>query len=119
MFVYKNEHFSGSRDEFVGKYMFPFLRYYRQCVVQGTAVTKVKINQKEKEGIAEKRRGKRGPSSVWGSSAAGVACAIASLFGLGGSSFYSLWKLGYVASFATKLSDTVSSEIGKAYGKST
>ena len=55
----------------------------------------------------------------WGSSAAGVACAISSLLNIGGSSFYSLWMLGFVASFATKLSDTVSSEIGKAYGKRT
>lgn len=30
-----------------------------------------------------------------------------------------LWQLGFVASFCTKLSDTVSSEIGKAYGKTT
>jgi uncharacterized protein (TIGR00297 family) len=82
-------------------------------------VTKIKINQKEKEGIAEKRRGLRGPSSVWGSGAAGVACAIASILNFGGSSFHRLWMLGFVASFATKLSDTVSSEIGKAYGKST
>lgn len=85
----------------------------------GTAVTKIKIKQKEREGIAEKRSGKRGPSSVWGSGAAGTACAIASISGLGGSSFSNLWQLGFAASFATKLSDTVSSEIGKAYGRTT
>ncbi|KAF2314434.1 hypothetical protein GH714_026364 [Hevea brasiliensis] len=49
--------------------------------------------QKEAQGVAEKRKGRRGPGSVIGSSAA--------------------------ASFCTKLSDTVSSEIGKAYGKTT
>ncbi|CAI7830856.1 unnamed protein product [Closterium sp. NIES-54] len=30
-----------------------------------------------------------------------------------------VWQLGYVASFATKLSDTAGSEIGKAFGKRT
>ncbi|KAI5079378.1 hypothetical protein GOP47_0004857 [Adiantum capillus-veneris] len=87
--------------------------------ILGTGVTKVKIKQKEKEGIAEKRSGKRGPSSVWGSGAAGIACAIAAIIGLGGSDFSYLWQLGFAASFATKLSDTVSSEIGKAYGTTT
>lgn len=87
--------------------------------VLGTGVTKVKIKQKEKEGIAEKRSGKRGPSSVWGSGAAGIVCAIAAIMDLGGSDLSYLWQLGFAASFATKLSDTVSSEIGKAYGRTT
>jgi uncharacterized protein (TIGR00297 family) len=30
-----------------------------------------------------------------------------------------LWRAGFVASFASKLADTVSSEVGKAYGKTT
>lgn len=85
----------------------------------GTAVTKIRFKQKEREGIAEKRSGKRGPSSVWGSGAAGAACAIAAITGVGGSASFKLWQLGFVASFATKLSDTVSSEIGKAFGKTT
>eukprot|EP00250_Pteridium_aquilinum_P008823 c18236_g1_i1 orf=479-1135(+) len=84
--------------------------------VLGTGVTKIKIKQKEKEGIAEKRNGKRGPSSVWGSGAAGIMCAMAATMGIGGSSLSYFWQLGFAASFATKLSDTVSSEIGKAYG---
>eukprot|EP00250_Pteridium_aquilinum_P028120 c36620_g1_i1 orf=69-1043(+) len=87
--------------------------------IVGTAATKVKIKQKEKEGIAEKRSGKRGPSSVWGSGMAGIVCAIAAIAGLGGPESFRLWQLGFVSSFATKLSDTVSSEIGKAYGKTT
>ncbi|KAJ6728299.1 TRANSMEMBRANE PROTEIN 19 [Salix koriyanagi] len=64
--------------------------------------------QKEAQGVAEKRKGRRGPGSVIGSSAAA-----------GGKAFLALWRLGFVASFCTKLSDTVSSEIGKAYGKTT
>ncbi|XP_031496025.1 protein VTE6, chloroplastic isoform X2 [Nymphaea colorata] len=87
--------------------------------VIGTAVTKLKIAQKEAQGVAEKRRGRRGPGSVIGSSAAGCLCAFLSIFQIGGKSFAGLWQLGFVASFCTKLSDTVSSEIGKAYGKTT
>lgn len=87
--------------------------------VLGTGVTKIKIKQKEREGIAEKRSGKRGPASVWGSGAAAIACAIAAIMGLGGSRLLYFWQLGFAASFATKLSDTVSSEIGKAYGRTT
>ena len=55
-----------------------------------------------------------------GSAATGLACAIASARGptfLGIPS--DLYLLGYVASLATKLSDTFASEIGKAYGKTT
>lgn len=87
--------------------------------VIGTAVTKLKMAQKEALGVAEKRKGRRGPGSVIGSSAAGCVCAMLSIYGVGGTAFLSLWQLGFVASFCTKLSDTVSSEIGKAYGKTT
>ncbi|KAF9672585.1 hypothetical protein SADUNF_Sadunf11G0057400 [Salix dunnii] len=87
--------------------------------VLGTAATKVKMAQKEAQGVAEKRKGRRGPGSVIGSSAAGCVCAFLSIFGAGGQAFLALWHLGFVASFCTKLSDTVSSEIGKAYGKTT
>ncbi|CAH1444603.1 unnamed protein product [Lactuca virosa] len=87
--------------------------------VIGTAVTKVKIAQKEAQGIAEKRKGRRGPGSVIGSSAAGCVCALLSIYGVGGKVFSRVWELGFVASFCTKLSDTVSSEIGKAYGQTT
>ncbi|KAG2450027.1 hypothetical protein HYH02_000131 [Chlamydomonas schloesseri] len=81
----------------------------------GTLVTKLKLEQKQREGIAEARSGQRGPSSVWGSGIAGVACALLAL----GTGNYELWQIGFVASFCSKLSDTVSSEVGKAYGKTT
>ncbi|WIA15208.1 hypothetical protein OEZ85_001887 [Tetradesmus obliquus] len=81
----------------------------------GTAVTKVKLQQKQKEGIAEANSGRRGPNSVWGSGAAGAFCAAAAL----ATGEFDLWQIGFVASFTSKLSDTVSSEIGKAYGKTT
>ncbi|XP_054814239.1 protein VTE6, chloroplastic isoform X1 [Prosopis cineraria] len=85
----------------------------------GTAATKVKLAQKESQGVAEKRKGRRGPSSVIGSSVAGCVCAFLSISGVGGEACAQLWRLGFVASFCTKLNDTVSSEIGKAYGKTT
>ncbi|RZC46751.1 hypothetical protein C5167_039700 [Papaver somniferum] len=75
--------------------------------------------QKEAQGVAEKRKGRRGPSSVIGSSAAGCVCAFLSIYGVGGAALSGLWQLGFVASFCTKLSDTVSNEVGKAYGKTT
>lgn len=67
-------------------------------------------------GIAEKRGGARGPENVWGSAATAMVCALLT-------SVVPAWtpalKVGYVASLATKLSDTCGSEIGKAYGKTT
>jgi uncharacterized protein (TIGR00297 family) len=85
----------------------------------GTAATKVKYKVKKAEGTAEKRGGRRGPASVWGSGLAGTVCAIASIYGVGGPAWGTLWKLGFLASFCTKLSDTMGSEVGKAFGKTT
>ncbi|MEW5310126.1 MAG: hypothetical protein WDW38_001953 [Sanguina aurantia] len=83
--------------------------------VAGTAVTKLKLAQKQTEGIAEARSGQRGPGSVLGSGIAGLACALLALQ----TGNYALLQTGFVASFCSKLSDTVSSEVGKAYGKTT
>lgn len=83
----------------------------------GSVITKVGIKQKEAEGIAEKRSGKRGPENVWGSALTATICCIAYLFLP--LPWQSLCVIGYVASFATKLSDTCASEIGKVYGKRT
>lgn len=87
--------------------------------VLGTLATKVKIKQKEAAGIAEKRSGRRGPGSVFGSWTAGAVCAAATVAAVGGVEWQALWHLGFLASFCTKLSDTISSEIGKAFGKTT
>ncbi|CAM9204123.1 unnamed protein product [Ectocarpus sp. 12 AP-2014] len=85
-------------------------------LMAGSAVTKLKMEKKESLGIAEGRGGARGPENVWGSAATGAMCAVASLV-------WPQWsgplRIGYVASLATKLSDTFASEIGKAYGKHT
>jgi uncharacterized protein (TIGR00297 family) len=82
----------------------------------GSAVTRIGKTRKEAAGIAEKRGGARGPENVWGSALTASLCALATV----------LWPatrpllvLGYVASFATKLSDTSASEVGKAYGQHT
>ena len=83
----------------------------------GSGVTRVGMAQKEAEGIAEARSGARGPENVWGSAAIGAICAMGTLFV--DSVQIPLLLLAYTASFSTKLSDTVASEIGKAYGKRT
>lgn len=92
----------------------------------GSAVTRIGMAEKEAAGIAEKREGARGPENVWGSALTAAFCALGVL-GLNwwhpeelvGQNLVFLLKLAYVASFATKLSDTCASEVGKAYGKRT
>ena len=89
-------------------------RGYSLCVlylVAGSAATKVKQAEKDAAGIGE---GRRGPENVWGSAATGAACA---LLGQAYPAQRPLLAVAYVASLATKLSDTLASEIGKAYGK--
>jgi uncharacterized membrane protein len=108
----------------------------------GSAVTRLGLARKQAEGTAEARGGRRGPGSVWGSGAAGAACAAAALLlalppaspaaaapalllpllpdrlaAL--ASDPAFWRAGFVASFASKLADTASSEVGKAYGRTT
>ena len=83
----------------------------------GSGVTKIGMAEKEAAGIAEKRSGMRGPENVWGSALTATICALITIFVA--SPLQELFILGYVASFATKLSDTTASEVGKAYGKST
>ncbi|MBE9047949.1 TIGR00297 family protein [Pleurocapsales cyanobacterium LEGE 10410] len=85
--------------------------------IVGSGLTFVRMEQKEAEGIAEERSGKRGAGNVWSSALAATICAIATLFCA--SPIRELFILGYVASFCTKLSDTTASEVGKAYGKTT
>ena len=83
----------------------------------GSAVTKLRLAQKQAEGIAEARSGRRSPASVWGSGAAGAACAVAALCGWPPHPW--IWRTAFVASLASKLGDTTSSEVGKAYGRTT
>jgi uncharacterized protein (TIGR00297 family) len=104
---------------------FGWKAYLLLCLyfILGTLATKVKMKQKEKEGIAEARQGQRGPASVWGSGIAAAACASLALSSssslLPGAVDNGLMRAGFIASICSKLSDTVSSEIGKAYGTTT
>tara|TARA_B100000700_G_scaffold271957_1_gene315216 strand:+ start:9431 stop:10174 length:744 start_codon:yes stop_codon:yes gene_type:complete len=82
----------------------------------GTLVTKIGFKNKASRGIAEARGGKRGPENVWGSAATGCALALLSCFW---PNYLSLFMVGFASSFAAKLSDTFSSEIGKRFGRST
>jgi uncharacterized protein (TIGR00297 family) len=103
----------------VGLWSFLGLQGWLVCVsylVLGVVVTKVKMQEKEALGIAEKRGGARGPENVWGAAATAMVCA--ALTGVL-PSWSTVLQVGYVASLATKLSDTFGSEIGKAFGKTT
>ena len=83
----------------------------------GSGVTRIGLERKEAEGIAEKRSGQRGPENVWGSALTATICALLTLISTPDG--YPLLILGYVASFSTKLADTTASEVGKAYGQRT
>ncbi|KAG5188735.1 integral membrane protein DUF92-domain-containing protein [Tribonema minus] len=83
-------------------------------LISGSVVTKVKMADKLAQGIAEKRHGARGPENVWGSAAAGTACALAAV---AYPQHAPLLKIGFTASFAAKLCDTAATELGKAYGR--
>ena len=85
-------------------------------LVGGSVVTKIKKAKKEAMGIAEGRGGMRGPENVWGSAATSAVCALATMQWPARAT---LLRVGFLAAFATKLSDTCASEIGKAYGTKT
>ena len=103
----------------IGLWTFLSIQGWGLCVlylVLGSLATKVKMQEKAKLGIAEKREGARGPENVWGSAAVAMICALLTYVY---PTQASMLKIGFVASLATKLSDTLGSEIGKAYGKTT
>jgi len=89
--------------------------------VLGTLVTKVKYRDKAEKGIAQEDEGRRGAKHA-------VANCSASLL-LGSAAFVCyltgymeaavVLMVGFTGAFATALSDTSSSEIGQAYGKTT
>ena len=82
----------------------------------GSLVTKVGLQQKQRQGLAEARGGRRSPANVWGSAAVGAVLALLIGSGLGPKP---LLLVGFSASFAAKLADTFGSEIGKRYGRTT
>jgi uncharacterized protein (TIGR00297 family) len=91
-------------------------------LILSSLATRLKLAEKERLNIAEKRGGARGPENVWGAAAVSALCALlhAVLLHLGASErLLGLARLAFVASMATKLGDTLATEIGKAYGRRT
>eukprot|EP01031_Cornospumella_fuschlensis_P030472 gene30472-36831_t len=84
-------------------------------LILGYIVTKIRMKEKERLGIAEKRGGARGPENVWGSAATPLGLALLTPV-VPGALVHHL-KIAFVTAWCTKLGDTFSSEIGKAYGK--
>lgn len=81
----------------------------------GSLVTRLGLRQKQLQGIAEGRGGRRGPENVWGSALVGALLAlVAPWLAPAGQRWL---MLGFAASFAAKLADTFGSEIGKRWGR--
>jgi uncharacterized protein (TIGR00297 family) len=81
--------------------------------VLGTACTKAGYGRKAALGIAQEKGGRRGARNAFANTSAGVLFAFLAV-----ATPHSLaFSLAVVAAFATAASDTVSSEIGQAYGK--
>jgi uncharacterized protein (TIGR00297 family) len=85
--------------------------------VIGSAVTKLGYRIKAARGIAQEQGGARGWRNVWANG--GVGACLALFAGLAPPGLRELLSLGYVASVATAAADTCSSELGKAYARST
>jgi len=83
--------------------------------VLGTAATKTGHARKEALGIAQERGGRRGAKNAIANCGVGAMLA----FIAGTSGYETLAYLGLAAAFATAACDTVSSEIGQAYGRTT
>jgi uncharacterized protein (TIGR00297 family) len=78
----------------------------------GTGATRAGYRRKSALGIAQERGGRRGASHAVANTVVGVAAAMLAV----ATPFGEIYALACVAAFATATCDTVSSEIGKAYG---
>lgn len=120
-----------SRSGAIGGFFVGFLIYFftdwRGYIVLvtffvlGTLVTKVKYREKADKGIAQENEGRRGAKHAFANGLTGLLCGLGALL-----SYYYwtpaaavLFLAGFTGAFATALSDTASSEIGQAYGKTT
>lgn len=83
--------------------------------VLGTAATKAGFARKASLGIAQERGGRRGARNAVANCGMGALLAFVAAV----SPHAALVKIGLVAAFATAACDTVSSEIGQAYGRTT
>ena len=83
--------------------------------ILGTACTKLGYAKKAMLGIAQDKGGRRGAKNAIANTAAGVLFAFLAV----ATEHPVLFTLALVAAFATATADTVSSEIGQAYGRTT
>ena len=83
--------------------------------VVGTLATRVGLARKRALGIEERRGGRRGPANALANTSVGVLCA----FLAGATARRDLALAALAGAFATAAFDTVSSEIGKAFGRRT
>jgi uncharacterized protein (TIGR00297 family) len=83
--------------------------------VMGTACTKVGYAKKAALGIAQERGGRRGAKNAIANTGAGVIF----LFLAVATPHTALFTIAMIAAFATAAADTVSSEIGQAFGRTT
>ena len=81
--------------------------------VLGTATTKLGYAKKAALGIAQEKGGRRGPRNAFANTSTGVLFAFLAV----ATPWPELFTLGLVAAFGTAACDTVSSEVGQAYGK--
>ena len=83
--------------------------------VLGTAATKLGWERKARAGIAQEKGGRRGPGNALSKTS---VPALAALFAAT-TDHATLFLLALAGAFATAASDTVSSEVGKAFGRRT
>jgi uncharacterized protein (TIGR00297 family) len=79
----------------------------------GTVTTKIGYARKAELDIAQEQGGRRGARNAFANVSAGVAFAFLAL----ATPYTELFTVALVAAFATATCDTVSSEIGQAYGR--
>lgn len=89
--------------------------------ILGTLVTKLKYQEKASKGIAQEDKGRRSAKHAIANCSTSLILALIAfiLYRLGNTSTADILMIGFTAAFATALSDTASSEIGQAYGKTT
>jgi uncharacterized protein (TIGR00297 family) len=83
--------------------------------VLGTACTKIGYGKKAILGIAQEKGGRRGARNAIANTGAGVLFAFLAI----ATPHHTLFALALTAAFATAAADTVSSEIGQAFGRTT
>jgi uncharacterized protein (TIGR00297 family) len=83
--------------------------------VLGTACTKIGYSKKAILGIAQEKGGRRGARNAIANTGAGVLFAFLAV----ATPHHTVFALALAAAFATAAADTVSSEIGQAYGRTT